>query len=517
MKRQRPRLLTALLILAVVPALSFATVYTTYYVRYGGAGAQTGADWDNAFDEIDDAFNAMPVGSSAGDTRDITIKVGQTTGAESYSKADRSGTFRDPTYVRVEGGYDPDTDTQVGTSRIKGSGVAGTDIGLYLHKSGGDHGEFMRLEKVDRFIIEDVQIGAKVSAVVGYDSVRPNIKLYNSTVTSGQHGLQVDWAKNYFQGPCRIVVTNSTITAGQDGGAADGDAIWCYGGQPQIAVRDSVLTSGVGGGIYARNECASDTTLREYFYVHLFNSQITNTADVGIYYADPNDSAYRRGYVGIRLIDSVVSGNSSNGVYVRTWNENDWSGGNLGGEVHLFATNSVIADNGGYGIYLYGRSDTRTDSSQVELRMANCTIADNALDAIHTRTDHNTFGTHNVQNTIIAGSGGDGIDVDDGDSSGVNVTENYNDFFSNTGSDVVEAGAPQGLGGNDITDDPEFLGAGLHPYRPGTGNAVLDAGNDAVAPAFDIMGVARPQDDHVSIGAYETGPPPPAETIVILH
>ena len=507
MKTHCPRLLAMLLLFALSCVASPGGV-TTNYVRYGGAGLQDGSSWSNAFAEIQQAINALSLGSEINETVDGTIKVGLTTSTQSYAKANFIGNIQNPTTVRIEGGYDAATDMQVGMSTIRGNGVTNTDVGIYLYKTTGDHGEFLRIDKADRLVIKDVQIGIKIKAGVSLDQVRPNIRLYNSTVTAGQHGLQVDWPKNYLHGPTYITVADSTITAGQDLGAADGDAIWCHSAQPRVSVVSSELTSGVGGGMYIVNENAGDATAGERFYVYVTDSRIVDTAGEGIHYEDPNSGGYGRGVVGVRLIGSVITGHGSNGVYVKTWNEGDWTGGNDTGEIHFFATNSVIADNAGYGVDLYGYSATRPDCCQVEFQMVNCTVADNTAGGIRTRTAHNTFGTHIVYNTIIAGNGGNGVNVDDGNSTAVNVTEDYNDFYDNTGPELLEAGVPGTLGANDLEADPAFVGTGDHPYRPDTGSVVLNAGNDAVAPALDILDVARPSGAHVSMGAYETGPSP---------
>jgi len=491
--------------MALCVLLTASASATTYYVSYGGAGAKTGVDWANAFDSIQSAVNAMSLGTETGAAVDHTVKVALTTGAQSYSPAGYSGSIQNPTTIRYAGGYDPNTDTQTGTSALKGSGVTGTDYGLYLYKSSGDHGEYAKMT-VDRFDISDVSVGARISGNAGYDKLRPTIGLSNSTVTSGTHGLQVDYNKNYVsQGPSGFTVTDSTITAGQDPARA-GDALKLRGPRPEVTVTDSSLTSGTGGGIYVQHVSGSGgVNSGNQFFVKVTNSEIVDTAADGIHYEDTKAISYYSRVVEIELDKAKITGNAGDGVDVLTWSESDWTGGNNTGEIHFSATNSVVADNDGNGVYLVGKSVNRTDTAQVEVSVLNSTIADNELDGLHTETDHNTGGPHTVRNSIIALNGGDGIDVDDGDGSGMVVIESYNDFFGNIGTDLLVHGASVALDGTDLAVDPTFAGFPPDLYRPMVGNVVLDAASAVYAPTDDIVGDPRPMGAGDAMGAYEAG------------
>ena len=506
-KRMLGVVVLAVVICGLGASVASVASATTYYVSYGGAGLKDGSDWANAFDSIQPAVTAMSLGSETGAAVDHTVKVGLTTGAQFYAPAGYSGSMQNPTTIRYAGGYDPNTDTQTGASALTGSGVTGTDYGLYLYKSGGDHGEYAKMT-IDRFDIGGVSVGARISGNPGYDALRPTIGLSNSTVTSGTHGLEVDYNKNYVsQGPSGFTVTDSTVTAGQDG-ARTGDALKALGPRPEVTVTDSKLTSGTGGGIYVQHGSGSGgVQTGNQFFVKVTNSQIVDTAADGIHYEDTKAISYYSRVVQIELDKATITGNVGDGVDAKTICNSDWTGGNNTGEIQFSAVNSLIADNDGNGLLLVGTS-SRNDAAQVELDLLNCTIADNLLDGVHTDTDHGTGGPHIVRNTIIAGNGGDGVDVDDGDSAGMTVTETYNDFFGNTGTDLLVHGAGVALDATDLTSDPDFVGSGADPYNLGPGSLCIDAASALYAPDDDILGNPRPMFTGDDMGAYEVQPLP---------
>ena len=253
-------------------------------------------------------------------------------------------------------------------------------------------------------------------------------------------------------------------------------------------------------------DAASDATSPPVaYFVKVDNSTIANCSGDGIHWQDQRTLSYRREYALIELDKATIANNGGDGVYGLTHCNSDWTGGNNTGEIHLEAVNSLIVGNGDNGVYLEGLTDGRTDCSQVEVDVLNCTIADNAGDGLHTTTDHATGGPHVVRNTIIAGNGADGLDVDDGDNTGMTVTETYNDFCGNTGTDLLVHGASVALDPSDLTSDPLFCGQAGEEYRLTVGSECLDAADSVYAPADDIMGVLRPLGPGDDIGAYEGG------------
>ena len=62
-------------------------------------------------------------------------------------------------------------------------------------------------------------------------------------------------------------------------------------------------------------------------------------------------------------------------------------------------------------------------------------------------------------------------------------------------------------GGNNLTSDPLFVNAAGGDLQLPSGSPAVDAGDDAVCPATDLLGASRPQGAQCDIGAYEYVPP----------
>jgi hypothetical protein len=495
-------------VMVMVVAVSLCSpALADVYVRGDGSGSggNGGTAWGDAYATVQQAIDSLSLGSEVGTVTE-TINVQSSSGAETYAPSGRTGSIQVPFEITFAGGWtDVDgTPTQDGVSLITGSGLGGADIGLNFNKTSGDHSEYMRFN-VESFDIVDVSVGAQIKAGSGYDSVRPVITLDDCEVTAGTHGVEIDWAKNYGNhGPSTITLTDTAVTAGL---SAAGHGLTTNGPQPQVTIQSgSSVTSAAGHGVLVVSQSASAVTGTDKFFVKVLDSKISDSSGDGIHYEDPDSGAYYSGVVDIVLDKAVISGNGGDGVYVRTWNEGDWTGGNNTAEIHLDAENSLIVANGGNGLYLIGRSDTRTDTAQVEVLMVNCTVADNTLDGLHTETDHDTGGPHVIQNTILAFNGGDGVDVDDGDAAGMTLTEVFNNLFSNGGSAILVHGLVVGTDGSDFLFDPSFWGA-VDPYRLNYDSLLVDAASALYAPADDIDGVLRPVGAGDAVGAYEVAGP----------
>ena len=145
--------------------------------------------------------------------------------------------------------------------------------------------------------------------------------------------------------------------------------------------------------------------------------------------------------------------------------------------------------------------------------LTNCTIADNGGDGLHLTGSETTGSSATLLNTIFSGNGGDGVEVIDISASGPTIIETYNDFYGNTGNDLVRTGTGgttyPTLDASDLTVDPLYAGTGDEPYQLTALSTLLDAGG-AGYPADDILGVSRPQGTGPSMGAYEAAVPEPA-------
>jgi hypothetical protein len=129
-------------------------------------------------------------------------------------------------------------------------------------------------------------------------------------------------------------------------------------------------------------------------------------------------------------------------------------------------------------------------------------VAENKECGIYTRTS-NLLGNNEqvVHNTIVAGNGKTGMDVDDADGD-IPVDESHNDFHGNGGGDVVVHGKKIALAASDVRSSPGFVGRGDHPYGLGIRSPLRDVGSAAHAPETDICGMPR-TGGRPSIGAYE--------------
>ncbi len=494
----------------------------TYYVRFGASG--TGTGWGDAFGSIQDAFNAISLGSEGAATID-TIYVEATSGGDSYGVAGRAGSIQRPVDITVSGGWE-NVDTsavQTGISSIVGSGYGGGQSGLFINKTGGDHSESATFS-VSNFDISGVDRGVYMTVNAGFDNFAPSVTASNLSITSGGAGIEINYNKNYVShGPSVVNLSDSTILAGQDNTAGAGAAVRVNGPNPQVTITGSTLSSGIDHGVHVTHPSASGGTSSEGNPgVSVTDSTISNSAGDGIHYEDTAVIQYYNKVVEIILNKARIEGNGGDGVDAMTWSNSDWTGGNNTGEIRLSMENSLVADNGENGLKLVGTSDSRTDTAQVEVDILNSTIANNGGDGLFTDTPHLTGGLHEIINTIFAGNTGDAIDVTDGDDSGMTVTEHHNDFFANGGVNLLVHALAILLDGTDGTVDPQFVGTGDDPYQLASGSPLLDAGDPSDHPADDILGVNRPINSgygpYPSIGAYEAAgaPVPEPATLALL-
>ena len=163
-----------------------------------------------------------------------------------------------------------------------------------------------------------------------------------------------------------------------------------------------------------------------------------------------------------------------------------------------FSGNTATNDGGG----MYNSSSHPT--------LTNVTFSGNS--ANHGGGMDNLSSTPTIRNTIFWSNtaSSDGAQI-------------YNNGSSPVVSDsVVQDGCPAGSTcTNIITADPKLGTLGNYGGFTQTipllaGSSAIDTGNDAICPATDQRGVARPQGAHCDIGAYEYQTPPRQLSIPLL-
>ena len=199
--------------------------------------------------------------------------------------------------------------------------------------------------------------------------------------------------------------------------------------------------------------------------------------------------------------------------------------GNARRTMVVYMTNVVVAacragsGSAGHGVWLNGNADSK--SAMMAAVGVNCTIADNAGRGLFLDSSEGSGSSVVLYNSIVARNGGDGIRTADLSAGGPAITEEFNDFYGNTGANLVRVGtggtnAPA-LNGSDVTGDPRFAGAGgkAEPYNLGSGSPCFNAASAAYAPDVDVLGTPRPVKRVDDIGAYELIPP--RGTVILLR
>jgi len=417
------------------------------YVRNGGSGARNGLGWNNAFAGIQDAIDALNLGMEQGKGIECTIRIASSVGGQAYAPAGYSGKVKNPLHLCIEGGYDPATDRRSGTSRIRGSGSSGTDVGLGICKKSGDHNESVALT-VDRVIIEDVAVGVRIAASPSSDGIKPSITLQNSSITAGQHGIEIKYPAIYvMHGPSKFMVKNSRIAAGQNRGSTKGHAVMLVGPRPEVTAEKSQFTSGTGSGIRVEHPSRTGAVSSgNHFFIKVIGCRVTNCGEGGIVYHDTATVFYNTQRLEITLDGTHITGNAGYGIDVLARASKNQSGGRSyrDGSIVFRASDCVVSANGGAGIKLRGESvDQRQLTGGIEFRIVNCTLAGNGGPGLTTRTVHSGQSgpssytwPQEIRNTTISGNRGGGVLVADGDGV-LSVDERQNVFKGNTGGNLV--------------------------------------------------------------------------------
>lgn len=150
---------------------------------------------------------------------------------------------------------------------------------------------------------------------------------------------------------------------------------------------------------------------------------------------------------------------------------------------NLTVTNTTFSGNDAD----YGGAISRTGGT---MTITNCTFSSNTGSV--GSFDNRGGGSVSLRNTLMAkGTSGSNCYNGAALSGGNNLADDSSCGSSFTYSGAIRLGSPGNYGGNTWTV-PLLLGS-----------SALDAGDDAVCPAADQRGVARPQYTHCDIGAYE--------------
>lgn len=482
---------------------------TTYYVRHGGAGAQNGTDWANAFSQVQSALNVLIPNTLA--TRWV-IRVEASSGAQSYNPISRSFDTGH-LFVDFEGGWvNVDTSpAQTGYSVVKDTTGPIDQRGFNLESSGSSHDRTKYL-RINRFRFSDVTDGIRVYHPNNIQGSTIRLGLNDCAVVAQSNGVSVVF---YEQDPVVVTITNLNIQAGLSG-TGHGIYLWTdYNGS--TITRANVTSSG-GNGLFLLsrpatfNGAALDQTLL------VTDSSFTNCLNDGIRHEAANEPA-RGGTAKVYLNRVKLTGNGTDGSGHGLFMQQDTQTGYPRPAMVLSMTNVLAAGNADCGVFLDGNLDA--DAAGFNATLVNCTVANNGSNAIYGVSSESSGNSVTAYNTLFAGHAQGGIKIVDLSTVGPALTESYNDFYGNAGYDLARLGTSgitnPALNVTDLTVDPKFSTKPPDPYRLALNSPLLDAGTNAPAPAVDILLGVRPDGLRVSMGAYETGIAGTGGTLIILR
>ena len=487
----------------------------TYYIRGDGAGndSNNGYSWATAWETIQKALDSLAANS---ESTPYHIIVQASSEAGVYDVANRNSNIAGNAAVwcKFSGGWGnvDATPTQTGYSRIEDNDGTVDEAGFLWNAPGNAHGQEKHLG-FNRFIISNVVNGIEILSPNNLNSSDIYINLEETKIYALTNGVDLTYDK-YVRKTVLTANNNVIIKGGLSG---SGDGVYIYGVPADSSIKDSDITSSGGSGVHiifpdSGNYGTAETGL--YFADSIFN----NCIDDGIRIED-NTFVHRNKPESITLERVRVENNGRYGVYRRV----DEGNGTIIPEFTV--VNSVISGNSSNGVYLHGENifvGHTGKGSCFNVNMLNVTLTDNGDDGLKLFSEH-TYGanTLTITNTIIANNDGDGINVDGNRSvDGPTIEEDYNDFFSNTGTDIVRTGTggttTPALAANDLTVTPSLQGGNEEPYRPSAGSLILDAGNPSIYPALDLVGGTRPHGSGPSMGAYETKTPPAPGFVIMV-
>ncbi|MCK5528238.1 MAG: right-handed parallel beta-helix repeat-containing protein, partial [Kiritimatiellae bacterium] len=410
-------------------------------------------------------------------------------------------------WADFEGGWENIDTTPTQTGYVQVEDIDGTidETGFYWSSTGIIQYQDKYL-KFNRFNFTNVINGIELYNHDHLSGSGIHLDLVETTVHAITNGVDLRWRILSTEQVRLHTSNNVTIYGGQSGGTGDG--VYMYGNPTGTDIRDADISSGGGCGLHI----VLSTSLGWVpdLNISIYDSCFNSCSGDGVRIEDETMLHYQTP-TSIYLESVRIEDNGGHGLYRR---EDEGNGSQT---AEFTAINSVISGNSSNGIYLHGEdlySGFAGHGARFDVSLLNVTLTDNGEDGLKLFSEH-TAGANTITttNTIIANNGGDGIDAEDNlaDTAGPTITEDYNDFFVNTGDDIKRTGTggvtTPALGANDLTIDPDLQGGTDDPYRPVVNNAVLVGGNASIYPAVDILGTARPDGAAPSMGAYETAVP----------
>lgn len=380
------------------------------YVRGdGGSDANGGSTWTDALATL---TNAVARATAARVTRETVPSIvdvwQQSTPIRFYVQASAPGQSYDvvargggPLDLDFEGGWENVTDepTQTGISVVQDLDGTVNEAGISL--TGSAHYQWRRLV-VNRFAFTNVTRGVEIDLGTGWwDKSDVLLIVSNTTVDARNDGLYLRYVHGYaaasWGGLARVTAGNVAIAAGQGGAGHGVNIAGAWQGS-------SITASGT-------NAATGEPWV----------STITSANGDGVRF-----TAYNKEAQDASFANTVIYNCATNGI-------------------HLDA-----AIQGGVG--------TGAISNSVRATFQHCTIAGNGADGVYMLSSvAPSWGA--VTNSILAGNGGHGLNLDGGD--GVfTCTEDYNVFFND---DILINGVTQPIGGQSSTSDPLFYGMKTKP------------------------------------------------------
>jgi len=471
-----------------------------YYVTEGGSGTQDGSSWTNAFDQIQDALNDISFGTERNRSIQPEIYVAQSTGTNSFAVANYTGSIQNPTYIYFYGGYDTNTLTVVGRSKVRGAGYYSADSGLHVEGTGADHGEIKRMF-VRSFDVKEVEDGI-VHIVAPLDDARCTLSMSNCVIRAGRHGGYLYYNKTFNRmGPITLEFFDGDVCAGT---ATAGYALFTRGPYLVADIRRSYVRSISSDGIHQEALDSSGWNASSGSpQTYLIESTVERCGGHGVFYHQYGNGMYLGLHSYLYGSESYITDCRGEGIHIYHRGGNNWSGGNAQMRYILRLTNTVVAANSSHGVKMEGTGIT-VQTGGVQAYSYNSTIANNTSNGLWL-TQQNTLGNSQsyFYNTIIAENMRNGFEVSDGDGLGALLTEDYN-CANNALTNFVVNGAEQAASANDVLYNPSFKGLpGTEPYNLRAGSSCIDAASATYAPPTDIRGVTRPQGVADDIGAYE--------------
>lgn len=492
-----------------------------FFIRGDGLGSDSndGYTWATAWATLQKALNSISSTTEAGGYK-FFVQASQENQAYdvAYRSGDISQTAGKAGWGNFSGGWENVDNNPVATgiTRVQDKTNGGTKPGFYWSSTGSTHYQGKNFT-FSRFHFSQVGDGIVLVNHGGLDESDIALKLFNTTIEANTNGVFLSHMGGAYK-TATLTATNSVIKGGLS--QVSGDGVFIYSMPRNMLIEKCEINSMAANGL--RVSHASGGWVNGYD-VTLRDSVFANCVSNGVEFSELSFTHWSKA-LRFFLDRSKLVDNGGHGFYRRHDGGNNHAEG--GDRTKFFATNSICAGNGGHGIYLQG-DDIYVSTAGVgglfDIDIMNMTIAGNGGCGLKMTGQYlHGNSTTEVRNTIFAANGEYGLNLTHNRSvDGPIPIEDYNNFFGNFSEDIYVTGtggsSSPDLGDNDLTIDPQFLGVEPEPWSPSVGNPLLDAGDPALYPPVDILGIERPKKAGPSIGAYESGPIPPAGILIILR